>query len=320
MFAPRLFAVPALLLALAAPSLRAAEVDPHTPADTKSYFCVNVKQVLSSPLVKKHALDPARDALRESGADEVLKELGIDPFKDIDRVTMASPGGKSADRGLIIVRGTFDAAKITKAAENHGQVQTHKTPLGGGASHPIYEFTVEGQETSMFFALSGDKTLLASPGKDYVVDALKQGRAKTKVALKDKTVQQMIERMDDKQSVSFVVQARQIADAVGEHLPLGLRRSLERLEAIGGGLTVSEELKLDLAVATRDERSAQSLRETGDKALKLALVGLSLVEDNKQLGVALEVVKSVRIGGRGNQVTLTARLTADVLDDLFGKD
>src|SRR5262245_4234234 len=114
MLTPRLAAALALLLA---PAVSRAALDPHLPADTRSYVSVNVKQVLGSPLVKKYALGPAKDALKQiDGVNELLTELGFDPFKDLDRVIVSSPGAKEADRGLIILYGAFDAAKIDKKA------------------------------------------------------------------------------------------------------------------------------------------------------------------------------------------------------------
>jgi len=318
MLTSRFLVVPALVLILQVPA-RAADIDPHVPVDTKTYFAVNVRSVLSSPLIKKHALEPIKDLLKETGADEIFNDIGIDPLKDIDRVIVAGPGGKEVDRGLIIVLGSFNADKVKKAAEARDDVKTHKTPLGGGVTHAIYEYAPAGQDTSLFLALANDKTIIASAGKDYVVDALKQSKQK-KVVLKDKAVQQMIERFDTKQSVSVIVPGKQLANAINEALPKGFQGALDNVEYIGGGLTVNYEVKLDLAISTKDEDSARNFRDSADKAVKLALIGLALVEDNKALGLALEVVKSVKVGGRGKQVTLSAKLTADVLDDLFGKD
>lgn len=319
MFARRLLAVP-VLLALTAP-LRAADVDPHLPTDTRTYVAINVRQVLDSPLVKRHLLGPAQGALEELGVENLFKEMGFNPLKDIDRVLISSPGGKETDRGLIIVRGKFGGNAFKKAIEGNDDIKSHKTPLGGGVTHTVYELAQQGAENSWFFALANDKTIVVSPGKDYVVDALKQGKTDKQPVLKNKAIQQMIERLDEKQSLAILVPGKLLSDAVADVdiVPQNVKTALQGLDVIGGGITVSDELRLDLAISTKDENAAKAVRETTDKALKLALVGLSLVDNNKELGVVLEVVKTLRIGGRGKQVTLTARLPADVLDDLLGK-
>jgi hypothetical protein len=120
---------------------------------------------------------------------------------------VANPGGKEKDRGLIIITGNVGSAKVKQALEGNTAIKSHVTPLGEGAKHAIYEMAAPGQEMAMFLAIVGEKTVVVSPGKDYVVDALKASRAKKKPTLKDKNVQAMIERFDEKQSVSLIVQA-----------------------------------------------------------------------------------------------------------------
>jgi len=95
---------------------------------------------------------------------------------------------------------------------------------------------------------------------------------------------------------------------------------LSKVEAIGGGLMVSNEFKAELVVVGKDPRSARALRDTTDRVLKLGLVGLSLLgEERKELTLLLEVLKTVKVTGTGKTVMFSARLTADVLEDFFKK-
>jgi hypothetical protein len=90
---------------------------------------------------------------------------------------------------------------------------------------------------------------------------------------------------------------------------------------IGGGLTLNNEVKLDLVISTKDEDRARAMHGAVDRALRLAMVGLALVgEENKGLGLVLEVVKTLKVSTKGKQVLLSGRLTADVLDDLLKTD
>jgi hypothetical protein len=167
-----------------------------------------------------------------------------------------------------------------------------------------------------------NKTLVASPGKDYVVDALKQVGTKKKATLKNREFQALLEKMDPRQSVSLAVLGKSLADANGrDALPKIVTEALGGVEAVGGGLTVGNEIKLDLVVAGKSDQNARKVRDSIDRGVKLALVGLALVgEENRGLGLLLEVVKTVKITGKGKQVGVSARLTADVLQDFFDKD
>ncbi len=310
-------------LALAVPSAaRAADLDPYLPPDTESYVSINVKQVLASPLFKKYALDSAKEALKESEINGLLQELGFDPFKHLDRAVIASPETTDTDRGLIVLTGTFDLEKIKKKAgdaarDSEERLKVHKVPLGGGATHDVYEVVIPGQDQSMFVALPGNKTLLASTGKDYVVDALKQARLKKKVVLKNKEFQAVLEKLDPRQGVSLAVLGKAIGKSeLLDSLPQGLRDSLSNVEVIGGGATFGNEVKLDLVIATREARAARRLRTLLTKGIRLAQVGLAfLAEERKELALLNEVLNTVRIGGTGKVLSLSARLTADVLED-----
>src|SRR5690348_9017765 len=107
------------VLLLFVPLGRAADLDAYLPEDTESLLNINVRQLLDSQLVKKHLLDVAQEALRGNDQlQDILTDLGFDPFKDLDRVVIASPIGTEKDRGLVIVRGRFNVAKFKAKAES----------------------------------------------------------------------------------------------------------------------------------------------------------------------------------------------------------
>src|SRR5262245_27654260 len=81
-------------LAVSAATLPAADVDKYLPADTEMVLTINIRQILDSALVKKEALGMLTDLIQGSEeAKTTLTKLGLDPLKDIDRLTVAGPGG-----------------------------------------------------------------------------------------------------------------------------------------------------------------------------------------------------------------------------------
>src|SRR5262245_42798589 len=115
--------ITAALVVLPAPA-RAAEFEKYLPNDTDTVLTVNVRQGIESALGKKYR-EPAAKLLKDATeVREVLNDLGFDPFKDIQRVTMAlgesafqaavQPGQVSTGAGLgcVIVQGKFDLAKF----------------------------------------------------------------------------------------------------------------------------------------------------------------------------------------------------------------
>jgi len=315
-----------IFVALAAPiGARAADLDPYLPADTESYVSVNVKQVLASPLVKKYGLESARDAIGQLELNGLFEEIGFDPFKHLDRIQLASPTSTDKDRGLAILTGTFDAAKIKKKADasarnNEESVKVHKVKVGTG-THDVYEVVIPGQELAMFMAVVDNKTLLTSPGKDYVVSALRQARLKKKPALANKGFQAVLEKLDPKQGIAVAMLGKSIGKSeLLDSLPAGFRNALRGIEVIGGGLSFGNEIKLDLIVSTKANRDAQNLREVLTKGVRLAQVGLAFLgNERKEFNLLNDVLNTVKVGGKGKVVAVSARLTADVLED-FKKD
>jgi hypothetical protein len=318
----------ACAVALAAVTPARAALDPYLPADTQTYAALDLRKLLDTPLFKTHVLPHAKEALKAvPKAGELLTEIGLDPFKHLDRLVFSSPGGTDTDRGLLIVHGTFDAAKLKAFAarvkkEKDEAVKIHETPLGGGVKHDIYEIALPGTDMALFVSVASAKTVLLSPGKDYVIDALKQVKAGKKPALKSKEMQELIDGLDPKCSLAVAVQGKFLA-GIKDHLsllPEKLINTLEGVEGVGGGITVGEECKFDLAITTKDAENARAMRDGMKLAVNLGVAAIAFLgEERKELALVSDVLKSIRVTGKGKVVGLSARLTADSLKELFGK-
>ncbi|HZY89524.1 MAG TPA: hypothetical protein VFE78_32175 [Gemmataceae bacterium] len=315
----------AVAAGLSAAPARAGLLGPYLPDDSEVVVTVNVRQLLDSPLVKKHALEKAREALKDlDQVESILKDLGFDPFKDLERITVASPGGTEKDRGLVILHGTFDLDKFKSKGDEAARdypdyLKIHKVPVGAGATQVVYEVTPPDADMPLFVALPAKDTLLVSPGKDYVVDALKKAARKVKPALKNKDVQALLEKMDEKQSVAVALLGSALTKGGGAPAPV--KGLLEKVEAVGGGVTVGDDVKVEVVLAAKTAEGAKELHEGLDKGLKQALALLSvLASGQKELNPALEVVKTLRVSAKGKVVTLKGRVSPDVLEDALKKD
>ena len=315
----------ALVVFVAAVPIRAAELDKYLPADTEVVVTFNVRQLLGSELLKSANVAQAKEALKNADLiGEVLRDLGFDPFHDLDRITVAGPGGNDKDRGLVIVRGTFDVAKFKAKADeaaksNADFLKIHKVPDGLGGQHLVYETMVPEQNLPLFVAVVSKDLLLASPGKDYVADALQKGGRKERADLKSKDMRTLLEKMDDKQSLS--VAALGSALAKGGNLPDNAKDVLEKLDAVGGGVTVTDEIKLEIVLSAKSAESAKEIDRAVSNGLNQALGLVALfANQNKEIAPAVEILKTIRSGTKGKLVTIKAAIGADILDKALGKD
>ena len=305
-------------------SARAGDLDPYLPDDTEMVVSVNVKQVIESDLFKKYVEQAAREALKSQ--DEIqgaLKDLGLDPFTDLDRVIAARPSGVDQDRGLLIAHGHFDLDKFKDKAEqvakdHPDEVKILKVSDGSGGKFVVYEVTPAEQSAPVFLALPTKSTLLASPGKDYVVEALKRDAAREKSQLKNTEMQALLERMDDKQGLSVAM----VGSALTEGASQEIKDLFEKVDAIGGGVSVGDEIKIEIAVTAKSEDDAKDIKDSiggGIKQGKLLLAALAFAE-NPQIEAVLDVVNSVKLTVKDKTVLLKGAVSADVIEDAFKKD
>jgi hypothetical protein len=314
-----------LTVLLAAVSGRAADLDPYLPEDSEVVINLNVRQIVDSDLFKKNALEAAQEALRGNDQiQDILKDLGFDPFKDLDRLIVAAPVRAENDRGLLIAHGRFDAAKFKAkgeeaAKDNPDNLKIHKV-LGG--KHILYEVNTPDLDAPFFVALAGRDTILVSPGKDYVVDALKKVGQTEKPTLKNKNFQSLLEKVNDRQSLSVaLVKAPAVQDALAK-LPGEVKEMVEKIQAVSGGVTLTDEVKLELIVTTKDAAEAKDLTESANASLTLILVALGAFAQNNakpEVEFLLEVAKGLRVTNKGEAVIIKGRISSDLIEDTLKK-
>jgi hypothetical protein len=310
-----------LLLAFAAGPGRAADLDKYVPEDTEFLMTVNVRQLLDSAVVKKYGLEPAKEALKS--ADEVadvLKTLDFDPFKDLDQVIMASPGGNEQDKGLIIAHGKFDVDKFKAKAEETAKAKGDVLKIHKSGNNQIYEVKIQGeQEVTLFVAIASKDTILASPGKDYVVDSLKKESLKKNAGLKNKQLQAMAEKMDPKQSVSIALVGEAFAKA---EIPNEQAKALlAKIDAVSGGVTVTDEVKVELGVTTKNAADAKDISKAINDGLNQLILLVGVLSANEpKLAPALDFLKSVKTNTKDTSITIKGALDAESIDKALDKD
>ena len=189
----------ACAIVLAAAPIRAAELDKFLPDETQIIVSVNVRQMLESGLAKKYeiAKEVEKQINQNDEATKVLKSLGLDPLKDINRIIVALPGKKDEKRMLVAIQGSFDLAKIHDAADQHIKAHPDKlavTKEGGQRLYEVKDQKGDKTETTFVTFLNKD-VIVASPIKDYVMDAMAKSSGK-KEAKFAKGLQQLVAKQD----------------------------------------------------------------------------------------------------------------------------
>jgi hypothetical protein len=224
----------------------------------------------------------------------------------------------------VIITGTFDLAKFKArgddaAKDNPDILKIHKIADGLGGQFLLYEVNLPDQQIPVFVSLPNKNTLLISPGKDYVVDALKKEPLKGKPELKNKDFQALLEKMDPKQSISMAGLGEAFTKA--ESLPDFIKDPLSKVEAIGGGITIDKDVNLEVIVSTKTVAEAKELNKTINNYLTQGLGVLALLAtQEKNLQPVVDILKTVRCSNKEKALIFKAQVTEDVLKKLSGQD
>ncbi|NBR04960.1 MAG: hypothetical protein EBT92_04230 [Planctomycetes bacterium] len=302
----------ALVMALAVGSIAisfAQDSGIQLPPDTQALIRLNFRAMIDSPLAKKMGIEKASEIIKSVPGGEILAEMGFDPLKDIDSITIAAPGGGDMEKGLIIVAGKFKSEKLVakaneEAKNNKDKVKTHKA-----GEKTIFEVIIPEQQVPMFMMIASNSTILASTQKDYLEKALANSGSK----LSNKDFSALVEKLDPKLAISMVAVSSAFPS---KSLPEPAKAIIEGIDSIGGGIGVDKDITLSVNVFTKDEESSKKLKETMDQGMAQALGFLGLMAaQQKELTPVLEFVKSMKTSSKAKMMSLEGKLPGKMIED-----
>jgi hypothetical protein len=309
----------ALAVALLAAPARAADLNTLLPSDTEVIVSLNVKQLLASPLFRKYAADQVKAELKKNEqAQKVFEALGFDPLRDIDAI-IASGGELELDsnRGLIIIRGRFDPAKIQALAEGVAQKQGDNLKIHRLGDVRLYEINypeagAKRNTETLFVNVLDGTTVIASRSKDSVVDTLDRQAGRKKAAGK-KDLLDLLAKADRKQSMSFVISNRILAK-----IPVGddqqLKQLLGQAQNLVGGFTVTDEVKAEFVLGAKNADDAGALSKMlAAKLNQLKLFVGFVVNANQEWAPLQDIVSTFKVSCQGTDVTIQGLADKDMI-------
>src|SRR5262249_7415945 len=184
-----------LIIALAiGGAARGAEPDKLLPNDSEYVVNLDFRLLLNSALVKKYGLPKIQELLKsDQEFQEIFKSLGLDPLADIRSLTLASTNTSDPAKALFILHGKFDPAKFHAKAldviQTYGEVL--KVLMADKAQY--YELNFPGH--SFYVAVVDSSTIIISPGKDGLLEALDKASGK-KISEVKNDLLTLIQRVD----------------------------------------------------------------------------------------------------------------------------
>jgi hypothetical protein len=288
----------------------AAVPEKMVPGSAEFVVTVNVKQILGSDLVKKYALDKIKEALKNPDVTKMTEAFGIDPLKDVERLTVAARGDlQKTKKALMILNGTFDEKKIqdaATAAAKGGEFKYETSKEGKFTLHTV--IPTQGETAYLVFVDKG--TVIASPSKDMLLEVVGGKAAKI-----DSTLAKALAKSTGKESVfaaSVVTDDIKAAAKANE----GLKNIVDKLEYSTFSLTASDGVNVNLAVQTADAETAAGLK------LLVAGVGLpqlkKVVADNPLAPpFAKDLLDKIKVATEKSALVISLDVPAETIEKII---
>lgn len=353
MHAFRLFLPAGLVgLALLAGSVRApaADIEAGLPADAATVVTVHIKQLLHAPVAKQCGLEAVRLLCRNTEAVRtVWEDLRLDPFRDLDRLTVATTGVGDNAEAVVILRGRFDTARFAAAAksfvkEHSDRLEIHKEDglkyisvlstgrhgsilLGAGASAKqgaVLNVRTKGCLLDMFrndcITLLDKNTLVAATSEALLKQTCRQIADRDTSAL-NKPMRRLLKELESKQTITFAlcppspkIEAVMADDSEAQEVapPSPLRE-------LTGSIRVTDDVELRCAVRTNSIADAREvMRGFDDLRLRAEGLMLLLAGSSKRQAFLKDIPRSFLAVRKGNVILVEGRLSPETLGKLLG--
>jgi hypothetical protein len=315
----------ALALGVSAPA-RAADVDPLIPSDSKQVMRLNIKQILESDIIKKYALAQIKQAMEGQEASKALKELGLDPLKDIETLNAGLWGDDPQNmHGLAILRGKFDPAKLFEAIDKAIKKDGDKVSIVKEGDVKLVKIVVDKIPEPLYASMADDNTILLGSDKKIVLDGIKAADNKQSKANLSKELGDLVKSMDDKASMYYVAMAGKVGDIPPNPVfddVEKLKKQLEAMESSAMMLKVSGDVAIEAHMNMKDGASATDFGDSVKELLDKARVFLPLIA--MQMPQAKPVVddfkKNLKSEVKEKQIKITMKVTGDSIGKAVGAD
>lgn len=309
----------ALAAAVTAAPSRAAEPDRLLPPDADVVVSLNVRQLMESDVVKQYALENVKQVLQGGDAQKLLRELGLDPLKDIDRVVVGVSGKDETDfKYLAIVRGRFDAQKLTKAAEAQTRKDADHFTLVKDGKDVMFKYTPD-EGNPVYGAVVDDKTVVLAGDKKGISTALAVP-AGSKGDLGGE-LNGLVGKMDDKATLWVAALTNGRLDKVklkGPAANPGIQKQVTALQSATVVIRAEKDVNLTIGLGMKDNEAAEEAGKTVGEIVQTVRGALPfLAANDPRLKPLIEPSKTLKSEVKDRTVTVTGKLSGAAIGQLI---
>jgi hypothetical protein len=307
-----------------APADEQPKVHKFLPDDSGGVFVFNIKQIVASPLYTKNFQKQVDELLKKDEVQTILKDAGLDPHKDIDRIilTIVPSTGNGLSGPFVVCEGRFDLTKLQAATEAAGKKYGGVKPVEMGKTK-VYELAIPG--SASFLALVDKNTVIFAESKDYIAEALEKAGGKRKTEFKSKGLADLVEKMDPKQIFSIAATGDMImgggvsTNAMGVVTRHVMTLGQQGIDALTGGLTIEDTvIKGKGTLTTPNAETAKKVSAEFEAGLARAIDEVTkMATVQKELAPLVDVLKSVKVSAKDEKFTVEGQGGAEAIEALI---
>jgi len=304
-----------------APTDEPAKIDKYLPDETGGVFGVNLKPIRESKAYTKGLEKSVNDLLKMDEVQSILKDAGLDPLKDIERVILAiTPGREGMSGPFLVVEGRFDPDKLVAGAEalgkkygnvkaiEIGKVKAFEIGLGGGPGS--------------FVAILNKNTVILAETKEEIEQAVEKGTGKKKTEFKAKGLAKLMEKMDAKEAFTAACAGEMafggsVMNAGGVVTRKVNTLADEGIESVTGSFTVTDVIKGKVVFTAKDAEVAKKLSAQFEAGMAQAIKeGTREAATRKELEPVVEVLKGVKMSSKEQAITFEGQGGPETIEAL----
>src|SRR5262249_61711595 len=207
------------------------------------------------------------------------------------------------------------AEELTKAMKEVLKITKAPGPGAEGGKINLYEVTnAPGLPSGVFVAVVDKNTIVVSPGKDFVLDAIDKQAGRKKSELKSKELKDLLGRVDAKYSIWTAVLGSTLQNS-----PLAQEDSakeiVNKVQDVIAGVAIDKDLKVELGITAKSTQDAKDLEAKVKEGLNSALGILALLAGNeKKLEPLIDVLKMVKPSLKEKTVTVQLKIDGEDIE------
>jgi hypothetical protein len=286
-----------LLAVLLAVSVAAA-ADPvllsHVPPDAKVFAGANLSHFLASPFGKT-VIDQAK--LSQPQIQQLVQAAGFDPFRDMQEFLIASTGTQKQDHGLVLIKGSFDPARLGALAQKSGAALT---TYGG------VQFLTGKKPTDAWFAFLDNATAAIGDAQSVkgVID--RRGSGGGPEARLRARIDQLSSSYD-----FWAISAAPMSDLAGGAMQGDI---LKAVVEMSGGIKFGADLLIAIEAVNRTDKDAAALADVVRFFVGMAQMS---AQKNPNAANSSQLLQSLQLTAEGNVTRMSLSVPGAELEKLI---